>query len=387
MKRINSIDIVRGMVLVIMALDHVRELLHTTALTQTPTDLTTATAPVFFTRWITHLCAPIFVFLAGVSAYLSYQRSTDKSSSRNFLWKRGLWLIILEFTIINFLLWFDVQFRLLLLEVIAAIGVGFIVLSLLARVTPWKVGLLGFIFLAFNELTLGIPAQENAGLNFLISVLTRPGLHTVTPDFLILVAYPLIPWVGIILLGFATGKLFEQPFEWQSRQFLRIAAALLLFFVIIRSINAYGDPSHWQAGDSFLYTVMSFLNVSKQPPSLAFVSLFLGLMFLALFLSDKVPAIVQRVLNVYGKVPMFYYLFHWCLVRAAITIMLFAQGFAWKDFNFAPFKFGRPDGESGISLPAIYAVWILVVIILYPFCKWYGRYKMQHPEKRWLRYL
>jgi uncharacterized membrane protein len=221
MKRINSIDFVRGLVMVIMALDHIRDLMHTTSLTQNPTDLSTVTAGVFLTRWITHLCAPIFVFLSGASAYISFKKSENLAESRRFLLSRGIWLIVLEFTIINFAIWFDIHFRILMLQVICAIGVGLIVLAFLLKFAPRNIGIAGLVIIFSHNLLQGISFPQNPALNFVSSVLFGPNFFQITPNFAFLVGYPIIPWLGIMLLGYGFGHFFAITAEKRRKLFLQ----------------------------------------------------------------------------------------------------------------------------------------------------------------------
>lgn len=385
-KRILSIDIVRGLVMVIMALDHVRDFLHFSALTHNPTNLATTTPAIFFSRWITHLCAPTFVFLSGVSVYLAIKRS-DISNRRNFLLKRGLFLILLEFTIINFALWFDVEFRILILQVIAAIGAGFIVLSFLLKVSPRVLGIIGLVIIFTHNLLQLAPASGSSFVNVLRNVLFTPGIQQVSPDFMFLISYPLVPWIAIMLLGYSFGRLFEKPAEARSKALAWIGVGGLLLFIALRMVNTYGDPSPWSEQKNTLFTMLSFVNVTKYPPSLLFILLFIGMALVLLWFSEKLPRKLQEVLAVYGRVPLFYYLLHLWLIRLALFVMVFVQGFEWKDLSFAPFQLGRPTAPSGIGLAGVLVVWLMIVAILYPVCKWYGNYKMNHSEKKWLKYL
>lgn len=373
--------------MIIMALDHVRDLLHTTSLSQSPLDLSTTTPALFFTRWITHLCAPTFVFLSGASAFLSYQNKNNYTRSRSFLFKRGLWLIFLELTLINFVLWFDVHFRIMWIQVIAAIGFGFILLSLLLKINAKWLAIIALIIIGGHDWITTSPASKDAIIDSVVSVLFKQKLFQITPNFIFLVAYPLIPWFGIMLLGFSCGKMFTQN-DAQRKKFVLTASVIsFAVFFVLRFINSYGDPSHWQTQKNFTFTVMSFLNVSKYPPSLIYTSLFLGITFLLLYFFDDVKNRFTQIVSVYGKVPMFYYILHLFMVRIALFIMVFAQGFRWKDLSFAPFQFGRPQSGSGISLAMVYVVWLLIVAVLYPVCKWYVNYKFNNRDKWWLSYL
>jgi Predicted membrane protein len=386
-RRIQSIDIVRGLVMIIMALDHVRDLLHVSALTESPTDLNTTTPVLFFTRWITYLCAPTFVFLSGVSAYLSLKRSDHSRAARNLLLKRGLWLIILEFTLINFALWFDFQFRLLIMQVIAAIGVGLLLLSVLAKVKPKKIAIAALVIIFTHNLLQYVPPSGNNIINVLMNIFFKPGFQKPSPGLLVFIAYPLIPWVAMMLLGFACGKIIEQQNEKHKSILLKLGLGSLALFLILRFINVYGDPQHWETGKDAVYTILSFLNVTKYPPSLLFTLLFLGITFVLLHFSDKLPKRIQFIIAVYGKVPLFYYLLHLYFIRLAVFIMVYAQGYKWKDLLFGPFQFGRPEANSGISLGWVYVVWGAIVILLYPLCRWYGNYKTGNRHQWWLRYL
>src|SRR5450759_2290777 len=387
MKRINSIDITRGLVMVIMALDHVRDFMHTTSMNQSPTDMQTTTTLLFMTRWVTHLCAPTFVFLSGVSAYLSFRRNNNIPESKAFLLKRGIWLVILEFTFINFALWYDIHFRLMIMEVIAAIGLSFIVLSFLLKVPSRIIGIAGLLIIFCHNLLQGIPIPENPISIFFSSILFRPFMMKISPGFSFFTAYPLIPWLGIMLAGFASGELFEIQSEKRNKIFLRIGLAALSLFVIIRFINIYGDPSLWAHQKSALFTFLSFINTTKYPPSLLFTLLFLGITFLLLFISDKVNNRFTEILSVYGRVPLFYFIIHLFIIHSLMFVMLFLQGFGSKDLLFGVFNNGRPKTGGGVELPVIYIIWLSVVLLLYPVCKWYGRYKDEHKENKYLRYL
>jgi uncharacterized membrane protein len=385
-KRILSIDIVRGLVMIIMALDHVRDLMHSHALTSNPTNLATTTPAIFLSRWITHLCAPTFVFLSGVSIYLSTKRKSI-AETRSFLLTRGLWLIVLEFTIVNFSLWFDVRFRILAMQVIAAIGFGFIVLSFLLKASPRLIGIIALIIIFSHNLLQFVPPSENAFVTFVRNLFFTPGLTAVSNDFSFLFAYPLIPWTAIMMLGFSFGTVFEKEASSRNKIFLYTGLGALALFIFLRLLNVYGDPAPWKTEKNALFTFFSFLNVTKYPPSLIYTLLFLGFAIIALRFSEKLPRALQRFLSAYGSVPMFYYILHLLLIRLGVFIMVYAQGFTWKDLQFGPFQFGRPAGNSGFGLVGVVAVWIVLVALLYPLCWWYSNYKRNHPEKAWLRYL
>jgi len=209
----------------------------------------------------------------------------------------------------------------------------------------------------------------------------------VTSGFSFYTAYPLIPWLGIMLTGFACGEFFEIPAEKRNKIFLRIGLGALSLFAIIRFINIYGDPSVWAHQKSALFTFLSFINTTKYPPSLLFILLFLGIMFLVMFISEKFNNRFTGILSVYGRVPLFYFIIHLFIIHSLMFAMLFLQGFGSKDMVFGAFNNGRPQIGGGVELPAIYLIWLSVVVLLYPVCKRYGRYKSEHKENHLLRYM
>jgi len=387
MKRVDTIDFTRGLVMIIMALDHVRDLMHTTALSQNPVDLTTTTAGIFLTRWITHLCAPTFVFLSGTSAYISLKNNTDIAAGRKFLVSRGLWLILLEFTIINFGLWADIHFRILVFQVIAAIGTGLIILSFLLKLSSRTIGIIGAVIILCHNLLNNVNFNDNIPLRVIWAFLFRLDVLQVTPNFTFAVLYPIIPWLGIMLAGYGCGQLFMLEENKRRKTLFLIGISLLAFFTILRFTNFYGDPSPWSIQKSAAFTFLSFINISKYPPSLLYTTVTLGIMFIILALADGVRNGFIRFISVYGKVPLFYYILHWYLVHSLMFALMFFQGFSWNDLPFGPFMFGRPVTGSGVELPYIYLIWAFVVLSLYPLCRWYSRYKAEHREKKWLRFL
>lgn len=387
MKRILSIDFTRGLVMILMVLDHVRDLMHVDSVTHTPTDLSSTTAAIFLTRFVTHFCAPIFVFLAGTSAYLSSQNATDKKRNRVFLLKRGLWLILLEFTIVNFGVWFDIGFHLYLFQVIAAIGFGFVVLSFLSRLSPRIVGGIGlFIILTHNILPL-IAIEQGSILKTILTPLFSTTAIPLTEKTTLIMGYPPIPWIGILLTGFGFGKLFKLPKPERTSTFLKIGLISIALFFVLRFINIYGDPAPWSAQKNSLFTLLSFINVTKYPPSLIFCLLTLGGMFLILAISEQIENRFTNIVSVYGRTPMFFYLIHWYIVHPLLILILFVQGFSLAEMDFASGNFGRPKGvESGIGLWGVYLIWISIVLLLYYPCKRYGAYKAIQKSK-WLKYI
>jgi uncharacterized membrane protein len=386
MKKNQSIDFMRGLVMIIMALDHVRDLLHVTSLTQSPTDLSTTTPSLFFTRWITYLCAPTFVFLSGTAAFMSMKSKENIAASRSFLLKRGLWLVVLEFTVVNFGIWFDLKFDVLIFEVIAAIGLGFIILGLLLRVSARALGLAGLFIILFHNLIPVLAAPDSPLLLKLLSALFSPGALPYSEGKLFIMGYPPIPWLPIMLVGFGAGPYFLFDEGKQRNILLKAGLIAIGSFIILRIVNIYGDPTPWVTQQTSLFTVLSFLNVTKYPPSLQFCLLFLGMMLVIIALVQNIRARWMSIVCVYGKVPLFYFLVHWYIIHPLVFVMVYLQGFSSSDMLFGT-NFGRPKAGSGIELWAVYLVWAGLVLIMYPLCKWYGRYKEKHKEKKWLRFL
>lgn len=383
MKRLTNIDFTRGVVMVIMALDHVRDMMHTNAIAQNPTDLATTTPALFFTRWITHLCAPTFVFLAGASAYLLFK---DKGlpATRSFLLKRGLWLIVIEFVVVNFALWFDLRFRTLIFEVIGAIGFGFVITSFLLKFSPRTIGVVGGLIVVFHALVQSIPFPEGSMVQKIIAPFFVPNAFPVGGSFFI-VGYPPIPWLGIMLLGFAIGPWFQQTAGEMRSRFLKAGIIALSLFLVIRFVNFYGDAL-WSSQKDAMYTFLSFNNITKYPPSLLFVLCTIGITLLILSYASS-PRKLEGIFLVYGKVPLFYFVVHLYLIHLLTLAMLFWQGFHWSDLNFGAFSLGRPTAPSGIELWAVYLVWMSVVFWLYWPCKWYAKFKAEHKHIAWLKYL
>lgn len=372
--------------MIIMALDHVRDLIHVRSITQSPTNLATTSPALFFTRWITYLCAPTFVFLAGTSAYLSLKNKNDLAKSRTFLLKRGIYLIILELVVVNFLLYFDPGYHIIIWEVIAAIGFGFIILALLLKASWKAIAVLGIAIIFLHNLTAIAPFAETSMVKRIFMPFFAPTPIPI-PGRILVIAYPPIPWLGIMLAGFAAGKLFEADEARRRKIFLTLGTGAIVLFIAVRFINIYGDSVPWSAQKSSLFTFLSFMNVTKYPPSLVFSLITLGIMFLILSFSEGLKGRIQAVVSVYGKVPLFYFLLHFLLIHLTMLAVLLLQGFTWSQLDFASGNFGRSKGvESGLPLFNIYLLWLSIVIILYWPCKWFGKYKATQ-NYWWLKYL
>ncbi|PVD50829.1 hypothetical protein DC498_17830 [Terrimonas sp.] len=387
-KRITSIDLLRGLVMIIMALDHTRDFFHKEAFTGDPLDLANTSAFLFFTRWITHFCAPVFVFLSGMSAWLLGMRK-PKGELCRFLISRGAWLILIEVFVVTFGITGDIHYGFIVLQVIWAIGVSMIILGL-AIWLPYNLLLaLGIVIVCGHNL-LDF-AEKNAGtdLPFWWYLLHKQTVVPLWNNHLLGVFYPLLPWIGLMMLGYCSGKIFA-AFDLKKRNTVLLGAGIgiLVFFIALRFINVYGDPVPWTVQSNNLFTLLSFVNVQKYPPSLLYLCLTIGAAFIFLALA-KTNGWLSRIIIVFGRVPFFYYIIHFYLLHALSFIAYLLRGHSLAEGMAGvpelPFKFIKP-GE-GFSLPGVYITWILVVIILYPLCKWYDHYKNKHKEKWWLSYL
>ncbi|HEX6890818.1 MAG TPA: heparan-alpha-glucosaminide N-acetyltransferase domain-containing protein [Chryseolinea sp.] len=386
--RIESIDLLRGIVMIIMALDHVRDYFHADAFLFNPLDLEKTNVAIFVTRWVTHFCAPVFVFLAGTSAFLVGQRKGKRELS-SFLLTRGIWLIILEFTIINISWFFNFKFTFFALTVIWALGMGMIILALAVRL-PFKVILvIGIVLVAGHNLLDSVHVAGDNALSLSWKVLHEAALVKF-PDFTVFIGYPLLPWTGIMLLGYCLGALYipsVDPVFRKKRLYLFGFSSVIAFF-IVRAINIYGDPAPWSVQSNSLDTFLSFLNVTKYPPSLSYVLITLGPSLLFLAVSEKYSGKLVDIVTALGRVPMFYYIVHLYVIHLVALIAAVATGFSVSDMVFDTWVTDSPNLKGyGFSLGVVYIVWIALVVSLIPLCLWYDRYKRKHRDKRWLSYL
>jgi uncharacterized membrane protein len=390
--RVQSIDILRGLVMIIMALDHVRDFFHIGAFQADPVDPATSTPMLYATRWITHLCAPTFVFLAGTSSYIVGLRKS-KGELSSFLIKRGLWLILVEVLIISLALSFNPLYNVLFLQVIWAIGSSMVILGLLVRLPLKLIFLIGLLIVLGHNL-LDYPEAARAArqqpLGFWWDLLhgARFAIYPYAPNHVAAIIYPFLPWTGIMLIGYSTGKLFEAGMAVERRRKILTYAGLglITLFFLLRLINAYGDPVPWIAQANTTRTIMSFFNVNKYPPSLMYTAITLGIALLALALLEKVRSRVTEFAKVFGSVPFFFYVLHFYLIHALTVIAFYASGYGAKDIvsQQVPFLF-RPL-TFGFSLWVVYLVWFTVILLLYPVCKRYSAYKRTHGQW-WLSYI
>ena len=388
--RIDSVDFLRGLVMVIMLLDHTREYVHADAFRFSPTDLSKTNVLLFFTRWITHLCAPTFVLLAGTSIYLQMLRGKSRSELAKFLLMRGLWLIFLEFTVVRFAIFFNVDYTFLgLAEVIWVFGVSMIALAALIFLPTRIIGAIGISMIALHNLLDGIaisPATAMAGtpapgaLEKLWLVLHQPGFVPLFGDAKMFVAYPLLPWIGVMAAGFALGAVYAWEAELRRRFLFVLGCVLLGLFIVIRAINVYGDPQAWTTQPTTIFTVLSFLNTTKYPPSLLFLLMTLGAALLILAYADDVKreSLLNRIIITFGRVPLFYFILQMFAAHGFGVLLGFLAGKSTSYFflNFPDSATAAPP-DAGFDLWLVYAVWLFGLFVLYPLCFWYGRIKQR----------
>ena len=388
--RVEAVDLLRGVVMVVMALDHVRDFLSDARFD--PLDLSRTTGALFLTRWVTHFCAPVFVFLAGAGAFLSAASAKTRPQLAWFLLSRGLCLVALEFTLVHLGWFFNLEYRLLLGQVIWAIGCSMVMLAGLIFLPTWAVTVLGVALIACHNLSDGFRAESLGPFGWLWVVLCsgsfRYGPLAPWPGVYFFVAYPILPWLGVMAAGYGFGRVWLLDRGLRRWWLLGLGAGLTLLFVALRSLNRYGDPSPWSVQPSGLFTFFSFINCSKYPPSLLFLLMTLGPAILALALFERSFGPLGRVFVTFGRVPLFYYLLHLPLIH------LLALGFAYVRYGEVGFMFqnvafagpGQLPAGYGYSLPVVYLVWFGVVLALYPLCSWFAGIKSRH-RAGWLSYI
>jgi uncharacterized membrane protein len=383
--RIESIDLLKGLVIVIMALDHVRDYFHYSAYFFDPTDPTLTTVPIFFTRFITNFCAPTFSFLAGVSAFMIGKRKSSNELSL-FLLKRGFWLIFVELVIMDFGWHFDFSFRSVSFQVIWSLGISMIFLAGLIHL-PKKAILIFCCLLIFGHNLLDNIHFEGS---ILWKFIHERGPFLTTTDHEFRVGYAVIPWIAVMALGYYFGAFYDKDYETPKRKklFNIIGSTAIIFFIILRSINEYGNKLPWKDYEDIEQTLFSFLNLTKYPPSLSFVLITLGGAFLFLAKGENLKGKIVNFFCVFGRVPFFFYIIHIYLIHLLALITAEFAGFGWQSMLLPalPFRVEALKG-FGFNLIGVYSIWILVIALLYPLCKKFDTYKQTHKEKWWLSYL
>lgn len=385
--RIESIDIVRGVIMILMALDHVRDFFGTPGVD--PTNIDQTTVALFFTRWITHFCAPVFFLLTGTGAYLSLRRKSKPELSR-FLATRGLWLIFLGLVVTRGFGWqFNFDYRVTILFILWALGWAMITLAALVYLPTPVVVAFGVVMIATHNLLDSVQASSFGPLAPLWSILHSPGMIVASPPHFVFAAYPLIPWVGVTAVGYGLGQVYRWPSERRRALLLRAGLGLTAMFVVLRAVSVYGDPRRWAVQHSAAFTLLSFLNTTKYPPSLSFLLMTLGPALLLLWAFDRGTPRSLRPALVIGKVPLFYYLLHIPLIHVLALVTCYARygdvHWMFESPTLDRYPITPPPGW-GFSLPVMYLVWALVVIMLYPLCRWYAALKQRRSDA-WLSYI
>lgn len=385
--RISNIDFLRGLVMIIMALDHTRDFFHETAFTEDPLNLQTTTPALFITRWITHLCAPTFIFLSGTSAYLQSLRK-PKNVLSAFLIKRGFWLVLVEVTIMTFGITFDIDFSLIILQVIWAIGVSMILLGLVVRLSFYAVFAIALFIVAGHNVLDYYEANHVGSFPAWYELLHRQAAWKISDDLTILNFYPFLAWAGVMMMGYCFGRFYLSDVVNRHRRTMVLGISLLVFFTIARWLDVYGNPEKWSQQQDFLYTFFSFIDTRKYPPSLLYLSVTLGISLLIMAAMGDIRNRLTRVVEVYGSVPLFYYVLHFYLLHLIAVIV-----YLWRGHSFTAGLEGSPGSPlnfvvpgEGFGLPLVYLVWLIVVVILYFPCRWYAQYKST-TRKWWLSYL
>jgi uncharacterized membrane protein len=398
-QRVDSIDLLRGLVMVIMMLDHTRDFFSAVAHAYDPTDLTQTSAALFLTRWITHFCAPVFFFLAGTGAFLRRARGATAGDMSRWLMSRGLWLIVLEFTVVRFGIMFDLHLHDFNgAQTIWALGCSMIALGLLVHLPLWLIGTFGVVMIAVHNAFDGIrapawsPGMPDLSLgDKLTLVLHQQGLLAVggADGPVVLMVYPLIPWIGVMAAGYAFGQLYTMDASRRRRLLLGLGAATTALFVLLRASNVYGDPSKWAVQSSSGFTVLSFLNVTKYPPSLLYLCMTLGpaILFLALAERERRSWLGDSLVT-FGRVPLLFYLLQWYVAHLMALGMFTLMGQPTGVLFGSPIRV-IPAAELagiGFSLPVVYAFWVIGVLLIYPLCARFAAVKKRRSDW-WLGYL
>ncbi len=379
-RRLASLDVLRGLIMILMTLDHVRDFFSGARFS--PLDLAHTTPALFLTRWITHFCAPGFVFLAGMSAYLwASSRGKSKAQLAGFLFWRGLWLILLELTLVRLAWFLELDYAISLAQVIWAIGWSMLALAGMVLLPDWLILSIAILMIGgHNLLDRFLPTEGFLGAG-LWNVLHRPGLIEILPGYSLYVLYPLLPWPGVMALGYIFGRFYKTDPSRRSKWFLRIGSVFLLAFGILRALNLYGDPGHWFPQRNGIFTLLSFINLEKYPPSLLFLLLMLGGLLIALgFLERSIPPFLHFA-AIFGRVPLLYYILHLFVIHLA------AVGLAWLRYGRADWLFGSAwlfrEGfppDYGYGLAVVYGIWALVVVCLFPVTQWFAHLKQSRSD-------
>lgn len=365
--RIGSVDTLRGLVMVIMALDHTRDFFSTTGFN--PREVTDPL--LFLTRWVTHFCAPTFILLAGLSAFL-YGRGKSLGELSRFLLVRGLWLILIDLTLIKFGWRFELDLYRLSAGVIFVIGASMVALSALIWLPRWVIASLALLMIAGHNLLDNVRAEDLGEASGAWHVLHEPGLVPLGDSVTLYILYPLVPWIGVMASGYLLGPVIQLEQGKRQRILLAVGAAITVGFLVLRVTNVYGDPTPWTPQDTSLSTILSFFNCEKYPPSLLYLMMTLGTALILLALFEHVRGALASFLATFGRVPFFYYVVHIYLIHALAVVTAFTITGALAT-----------TPEINFSLTGVYIVWLMVVVLLYPICRWFSKLKEKNSGWWW----
>ena len=389
--RIESIDLLKGLVIVIMAIDHVRDYFHFSSYFFDPTDPLRTTVPIFATRFITNFCAPAFSFLAGTSAFIVGRRKSLTELS-SFLIKRGLWLIFIELVVIGFGWHFDIHFYEILFQVIWVLGLSMIFLAGLIHLPRTVIFIFSVTVIFGHNLLDGVHADGNVLWMFL-----HERNYIEVAGHIVRVSYGAIPWVAVMSLGYYFGQFYDTSFDAPVRRklFSRIGIACLVCFAVVRGTNVYGNLLPWEHHHTFLQTTFSFFSITKYPPSLSYLLITLGAAFLFLahteHLSAGTATLGNRIVSffcTFGRVPFFFYIINIYVIHLIAMLAAELTGFGWRAMilPLMPFRMTELRG-FGFDLITVYAIWAGIIVLLYPLCRWFDAYKQKNKHKAWLSYL
>lgn len=379
-KRLVSIDLLRGLVMLLMALDHVRSFFSNPGFSAL--DINQSNLPLFFTRWVTHLCAPSFVFLAGIGVYLSLQRGKNRKELTYFLLTRGVWLIFLDLTLVSFAWTFAPG--VLVLGVLWAIGCSMIILAALIHLPLRSVLIVGILLIAGHNLFDNIQAESINNLPWLWSFLHERKMFMLFPGIRLILGYPLIPWVGVMAVGFGWGKVFSKAKRTRLLWLRNTGLSLILSFILLRGINIYGDPQPWSFQSNSTKTFLSFIDCEKYPPSLLYLLITLGIALLILYLFEVKRFRYLQPLITFGRVPLFFYLIHLWLIHLTAILLSFPK-YGLKAVFLPYLNKSSMPADYGYNLLHVYMIFLVIIIVLYPVCNWFGNYKYRH-KYWWLKY-
>ncbi|HMJ68262.1 MAG TPA: heparan-alpha-glucosaminide N-acetyltransferase domain-containing protein [Cyclobacteriaceae bacterium] len=377
-QRVSSIDLLRGLIMVVMVLDHTRDYFHSEALLFDPTNLEKTTPVLFATRWITHFCAPAFALLSGISININL-RKRGRPELVKYLLTRGLWLVILDLVVLRFGFFFQFYYDMTFFSILWMLGWCMVLMAVVIFLPYRAILVIAIVIIAGHDALNGIAVTPGTPMASLWTILMSRGF--VPPAFIS--SYAIIPWLAIMMFGFVTGRLYGDKYDpvLRRRLLLQLGILSIVLFVLLRWANVYGDPSPWSVSDrGTIYTIISFFNVTKYAVSLLFTLMTVGplLVLLSLLETDNTRWLSPAA--VFGRVPLFYFLLHFYLIHAAALIhYMWKTGKSWSEIDLHyPTTFGGITAEGGVSLVWVYVAWVLIVLALYPICKWYDHLKRKH---------